>query len=155
MSWESNIVLEGIFEFGAPLNVWRIQLESDRHSDRQHFYVWAQLDDNSYIETRLFQVWKAHCEWAYEGKGLKRFPRLIVMEKPISEWHEYVLYGPWLHGVATNSSYRPGQYPYENWNGLTLGIAFEKSKANQTAVNGFFHTLTEGATEYANDYRDH
>ena len=155
MSWESNIVLEGMFEFGAPLNVWRMQLERDRYGDRQYFYVWAQLDDDPYIASRVMQVWNSHGEWAYEGKGLKRFPRLIVMERPISEWHEYVFYGPWLHGVATNSSYRPGMYPYDNWKGLTLGIAFEKSKANQTSVNTLFHTQTEGAIRYANDSRDH
>lgn len=138
MAWEANRVLEGVFLFGAPLNIWRMELDRDRYGGGKYFHIHMQIDDDQNLSDRLMHRIRAET-------GIEHFPRLIIMEKYGDFWREYVFYKPFIDSLQTN--YRPTQYPLDQWKGWTLGIAFEKSAANKSSVLALFRTLS-GAVAY-------
>ena len=132
MGWESQRVLEGIFQFGAPLNIWKMELDLDRYGDRPKFVIHMQIDDDESIANQLNQKIRSDQKW----------PRLIIMEGPerrsisTTNWREWIFYQPYLYSLQ--KAYSPSQYPYDVWKGWTLGIAFDKSAANKASVRGLF-----------------
>lgn len=145
MSWESNTVLEGIFEFGAPLNIWRAQLVrgGKEPSGLEFSHVHMQIDNDEYLAARLDQKIKAVYVQAYDaGEPLYYFPRLIIMRRAIQNWKEWVFVKPWLHGVYRN--YKMTGYPYDTWDGWTLGFCFDNTAANRTAALDLFGDLQVG-----------
>jgi len=135
MGWESQRVLEGIVQFGAPLNIWRIELDYDRWQDRQYFVVNMQLDNDGDLAQRLMGKMKSEV-------GIYHYPRMTIMEGPghrsitTTVWREWVIEKPYLYSLQPD--YSPSQYPYNVWKGWTLGIRFDKTKLNKSSVMGIF-----------------
>lgn len=133
MGWEADRVLEGIFQWGTPINIWEMELYQERNGDLGYYRIHMNLDDSSYLIERLNQKIKGPIHY---------YPRLIIMEGPktrsiaTTDWREYFFYKPWIYSLQTD--YSPSQYPYERWPGWTLGIAFDKTKENDTAVKNLF-----------------
>ena len=129
MGWEAQRGLEGIFEFGAPLNIWAIELDWDHWNDRQYFVIHMQLDNDDNLGQRLMSKMKSE-------EGIYKYPRMIIMEARSSAWREWVIEGAYLYSLEKN--YRPSQYPHNPWLGWTLGIRFDKTKLNKGSVMGIF-----------------
>ena len=135
MSWDSDRVLEGIFQFGAPLNIWKIELYKESNGDLGYFRIHMLLDDDADLAGRLKMKISA-------GSG-GEFQRLIIMEGPktrsvqAEHWIEHYFYDAWLYSLQTD--YSPSYYPFSTWKGTTLGIGLHKTKANIAAVQRLFH----------------
>lgn len=133
MGWEADRVLEGIFMWGAPLNIWEMELYHDRWGDMGYYRIHMNLDDDPDLVERLKGKMKGPIHY---------YQRLIIMEGPqtrsvpVTTWREWYFYKVWLYSLQTD--YRPSRYPYDPWPGFTLGIAFDKSKANDTSIGGLF-----------------
>ena len=136
MGWESDRVLEGVFQFGAPLNIWKMELDKDDTGDLAYFRVHMLIDDNADLAARL--------RMKISSSKTDTFQRLIIMESPKTRsiktdyWKEHYVYDPWLYSLQTD--YRPTHYPFGTWHGWTLGIAFYKTTANKSAVAHLFGT---------------
>ena len=134
MSWESDRVLEGIFHFGGPVNIWKMELDKGSSDDIRHYCIRMLIDDDAELASRLKMK-------MLSGSG-GEFQRLIVMEGPktrsirTDNWIEHYLYSPWLYSLQTD--YHSEYYPFGIWKGWTLGIAFNKTKANAAAVSHLF-----------------
>ena len=74
MGWESDRVLEGIFQFGAPLNIWKIELYSESTGDLSYFRIHMLLDQDADLAGRL--------RMKMSGSSSGEFQRLIIMESP-------------------------------------------------------------------------
>jgi hypothetical protein len=128
-------VLEGIFQFGAPINIWRMELDYDRWDDRKYFVVHMQIDNDDYLFQRLMEKIRGE-------EGIYRYPRLLILEGPAhrsittTDWRERVIEKPYLYSLV--DKYMPSQYPYDMWLGYTLGIAFDKTKLNKGTVMDIF-----------------
>jgi hypothetical protein len=133
MGWEADRVLEGIFQFGAPLNIWKIELYNESNGDIGYFRVHMLLDDDADLVASLRMKMSS---------SSNEFQRLIVMESPATRsvkteyWREHYFYNAWLYSIQTD--YKPSHYPFGSWKGWTLGIAFQKSAANRSAVANLF-----------------
>lgn len=141
MSWESNTVLEGIFDFGAPLNIWEAQLTGGgRLANGQGVsHIDMQIDDDDYLANRLDQKIRSE-------EGIHYYPRLIIMQKrssPQDIWKEWVFLRPWLHGV--HRGHQMSGYPWTKWDGWTLGICFANTEANTNAALSLFGNLKVGS----------
>jgi hypothetical protein len=134
MGWESGRVLEGIFQFGEPLNIWKIELYDDRNGDLGYFRVHMQLDDDPHLVARLKML--------MAGTSSYDFQRLILMEGPQTRsiktdlWMKHYFYKASLYSLQTD--YQPSYFPFGPWKGWTLGIAFDKTKENVAAVSNVF-----------------
>jgi hypothetical protein len=135
MSWEAERVLEGVFHFGAPVNIWEMELDKESSDDLGYYCIHMLIDNDLELAGRLKMKMSS-------GSG-GEFQRLIVMESPktrsvhADNWIEHSLYGAWLYSLQTD--YSPEYYPFGIWKGWTLGIAFNKTKANEAAVAKLFH----------------
>ena len=125
MGWDTEWVLEGLFMFGAPLNIWKMEVYNERGSGLSYHRIHMNLDDDPDLFTRLNNKIKAE-------KGIENYPRLILLDWKTQYPHEYYAYKPWLYSLEMN--YSPSRYPYDPWKGPTLGIAFDKTKANEHII---------------------
>lgn len=140
MSWESNTVLEGIFDFGGPINIWQAQIWSGgQMADGQGVsHVNMQIDDNDDLANRIDQKIRSE-------EGIYYFPRLIFMQNRSTGsgyWKEWVFSRPWLHGL--HRDHKMSGYPWDVWKGWTLGICFVNSAANTNAALSLFRNLKDG-----------
>lgn len=134
MGWEANRVLEGIFQFGAPLNIWKMELYQEQNGDLGYSRVHMLIDDDADLAAKL--------KLKMSGASLDEYPRLIIMESPATRsvatdhWKEHYFYDAWLYSLQTD--YRPSHYPFGIWKGWTLGIAFNKTAANRASTASLF-----------------
>lgn len=133
MSWEADRVLEGVFMFGGPINIWQMELYQERNGDLGYYRIHMNIDDDEYLLSRLREKMKGEITY---------YPRLVIMESPRTRsvpaqyWTESFIYKAWLYSLERG--YRPTTYPYEPWPGWTLGIAADKTKANIASVSHLF-----------------
>jgi hypothetical protein len=133
MGWEAERVLEGIFMWGEPLNIWEMELYNERNGDLGYFRVHMNIDDDSYLADRLMAKTKGPIHY---------YSRLIIMEGPktrsvpATHWTETFIYNAWIYSLQTD--YSPSNYPHSVWPGWTLGIAADKTKANKASITNLF-----------------
>src|SRR5438876_4477991 len=139
-SWDGDYVLEGLFEFGAPVNIWQMELDYDRSKDLTYKKIHMRIDDDFELFSRINGLFNAPNSWD--------MPRLIIMESPrrrsikTDYWREFYIYKVTLYSLQDH--YRPTQYPYDPWQGFTLGISFPKSKENSATLQNLFGSDEQG-----------
>jgi hypothetical protein len=126
MAWDTEWVLEGMFMFGAPLNIWKMEVYRESGGTPLSYYrIHMNLDNDPDLFTRLNNKIRAE-------NRIERYPRLILIDWKTQYPHEYRMYSPWLYSLE--SDYRPSKYPYDPWKGPTLGVAFDKTPDNKPVV---------------------
>jgi hypothetical protein len=127
MAWDTDYIFEGLHMFGPPLNVWKWEIYQSPYGPESlsYYRLHLNIDDNEDLFQRLLHQ-------TTDGSGIRYYQRLIMMHLNIPRPKEFFFYKAWIYSIEKN--YRPSQYPYTEWKGPTLGIAFDKTKANSTAV---------------------
>jgi hypothetical protein len=111
MGWEADRVLEGIFQFGAPINIWKMQLDKDSSGDLGYYRIHMHLDNDAELASRL--------KMKMSSGPAGEFQRLIIMESPktrsvqTNNWTEHYFYGAWLYSLQID--YQPDYFPFAIW----------------------------------------
>lgn len=125
MGWETDYVLEGLWTFGAPLNIWKMEIAatpplSDPLSyDKLHL----KIDDDASLWVRLMEL----------VSSTGTLTRLNVVQVGS---RDHYIESPRLYSLQRG--YKSSDYPYETWPGATLGIAFDKTPANDASMAKLF-----------------
>ena len=124
MAWDAEYALEGIFLFGAPLNIHRYEIDSGQFgqsTDTTHIAHFL-LDDDDNIKSRLITKMRGPIEY---------FPVLYLLgrthlSEQYPEWkQEKLFYKAWLFSLERN--HRGVAYTTAPWGpGPTLGIGCYK-----------------------------
>jgi hypothetical protein len=127
MPWDTEYLLEGLTTFGAPLNIWEWEVyeQPTGYEPLDYHRIHMNLDNDPALRTTLMGKMKSNGSIFY-------YPRLIMMHLKTERPRDYCFYNAWLYSLQTK--YRRSMYPFETWEGVVLGIAFEKTKANEGAV---------------------
>jgi len=129
MGWDTDWQLEGLFYFGAPLNIWKYEVfeQNVGYQPLPYHRVQMQIDDDADLFNRLWALTKTDSIKYYDG--------IILMNTGpnVQYKHEYWLRKAWIYSLETG--YRPSQWPYDPWNGYTIGVACDKTPENDAAVS--------------------
>jgi hypothetical protein len=124
MAWDAEYALEGIFLFGAPLNVDRYELDSGQFGQSTETYHVAHflLDNDDNIKSRLITKMRGPSGY---------FPVLYLLRRShlseqYPEWvREELFYKAWLFSLEPD--HRDVTYTLAPWGpGWTLGIGCHK-----------------------------
>ena len=121
---DSHWVLEGLLNIGQAINVWNMEVIREQDDEPLSYYRFhIEIDDDPQLYVYLDA--KLHGPVEY-------FDRVILMQEDrrgSSQKHVYTFRKPWLYSLERNSRYsgRSKKKP-------VLGIAFEKSAVNKSAV---------------------
>jgi hypothetical protein len=125
MSWDTEYLLEGLTTFGAPLNIWEWEVydQPTGYQPLDYHRLHMRMDNDPALFSTLMGKMK-------NGGSITYYPRLIVMRvmKENRPGRDYCFYNAWLYSLETK--YRRSTYPFPTWEGVILGIAFDKTKAN-------------------------
>lgn len=127
MAWDTDYQFEGLHTFGPMLNVWEWEVYQSPYGDNSlsYYRLHMNLDDNEDLFQRLMLQ-------ATAGESIRYYKRLYLLHLNIERPKEYVIQNAWIYSIE--KKYRPSQYPYSEWKGPTLGIGFDKTKANTASA---------------------
>lgn len=116
--------------FGAPLNVWDIEVVREQGGTPQEYYLLSlEIDNDPELLARLKPKFQ---------ENIGSINRLILMEQrrpsptDVSHQRVYTLEKPWLYSLQMH--YIHSRYRADAWKKPALGVAFRKTAVHTAYI---------------------